>query len=120
MAKDYSFRKVLNRSASLKELTAIFLEPNLLRRVRIINALQHIWIKKGRTKAFLNVDQSSDSAQTENQLLNVPIITLNTLNLSTFHYKKTQQENSISTFNNAFVEIEEHDAIDIIKLPIIK
>lgn len=110
MARDYAFRKVLDRSESLKNLTASFLEPDVIKRARIKSVLYHPWIKSDiniKTPAF--VHNVSEIVDTQKPMLKVPVITQSTLKASRFNYQISEQNKSISTFNKIFTVIDEHE-----------
>lgn len=108
----------MGRSELLKKFTATFLEPDHLKRVQIKNALQNIWIKKGVKKIPLSVQKASEVALAKKGILNIPVITQNTLNKLTFHYQMTDQvdEKSISTFNDKFSVAEEYEDYTMFQL----
>lgn len=110
MVRDYVFRKVLDRSESLKELTALFLEPDTIKRIRIKTALQHPWIKSDTSVITpLFVHNVSEIAEAQRTVLKVPIITQTTLKTSQFNYQVAEHIKSISTFNEFFTVIDEHE-----------
>lgn len=107
ISKDYAFRKVLNRSESLKTLIASFLEPDVARRIRIKDAFQNIWIRSGNIGTPLLIHNANELVDNSRGTIIKPIITKNTLKLGTFHYEVSDQTNSISAFNEIFTEVED-------------
>lgn len=110
MTRDYAFRKMLDRSDALKEFTAMFLEPDLLLRLRIKNALQNHWIKMGKIRTPDDVHDAFERVEVQKNTMYVPIISSNTLKNSKLQYEITEYVKLPSVFNEEFevaAEIEE-------------
>lgn len=107
MAKQFSFRKALNRSESLIKFTAKFLEPNIQERVQIKNALQDYWIRIGTVKTPAKARYIS--TENHHHISTVPIMTEAVMKSPEFNYQMTEHDKSMSNFNYVFDPDEEYD-----------
>lgn len=109
MARDFAFRKMLGRSDALKEFTAMFLEPDLLLRVRVKNALQNHWIKMGKIHTPDEVRDANDKIEAQKNTMYVPIISPATLKNPKFQYEIAEYVKLPSVFNEEFEVLAEHE-----------
>ncbi|XP_025412862.1 testis-specific serine/threonine-protein kinase 2-like [Sipha flava] len=108
LAKDFKFRNVLNRSESLKILTTMFLEPDILQRITIKRALQSSWIKEGNIETPMAVHRATNNGKLEENLRQ-PVISSDTLTQPLFSYESTNIKESLSEFNMNFTDIHKPD-----------
>lgn len=104
MNKEYAFRKTLDRSERLQELTATFLEPVVLQRTKIKSALRNSWVKEGNIKTPDDVIKTNEP---NNAVLSNPIITQQLLKEPVFHYQMSEYGKSMSTFNEVFSVVDD-------------
>ncbi|XP_015369789.1 PREDICTED: uncharacterized protein LOC107165873 [Diuraphis noxia] len=102
MEKNFTFRRSLVRSRTLKDLTSTFLEPNFQKRTKIKTALQHPWIKEGNIKIPTDVIVANESITTS---LSQPIVTETSLKVPAFHYQLSEYGKPISADNILFTAV---------------
>jgi len=102
MEKNFTFRRSLVRSRTLKDLTSTFLEPDFQKRTKIKTALQHPWIKEGNIKIPADVIVANESITTS---LSQPIVTETSLKVPAFHYQLSEYGKPISADNELFTTV---------------